>query len=92
MHDEKLLRVPDVTERLGVSRSKLYSDIASGLFIPPIQAGVRVAAWPSTEVGAIVAARCACADENEIRQIVRNLIRARARKRAALTEQIAATV
>jgi prophage regulatory protein len=91
MAEEILLRLPQVLHRTGFSRSKLYADISSGLFVPPLQAGARLAIWPASEVSTIVAARCAAATDEEVRQVVRSLTRARARKRAELSDQIAAT-
>jgi prophage regulatory protein len=43
----------------GRSRSKLYADIKSGLFPPPVQLGLRAVGWPETDILAEQQARIA---------------------------------
>lgn len=61
--DRKLLRLPDVIERAGFKRSKLYALIARGEFPPPIKLGPRVSAWPSDEIDEWIAQRIAASRE-----------------------------
>ena len=54
---ERLLRLPAVRERTGLSRSHLYQLMAEGIFPKPCSIGVRVRAWVASEVDNWVAAR-----------------------------------
>ena len=62
-------RLPGVLGRRGDGRSSLYSDIAEGLWTPPIRMG-RASTWPAHETQAILAAHVAGATDDEIRQLV----------------------
>ncbi|MGB6452669.1 MAG: hypothetical protein WBE92_18110 [Steroidobacteraceae bacterium] len=66
-------RLPGVLARRGDGRSSLYSDIAEGLWTPPIRMG-RASTWPAHETQAILAAHVAGATDDEIRQLVRDLL------------------
>ena len=46
----RILRVKDVVELLGVSRSTLYSWISSGIFPRPARLGPNVVGWPATAI------------------------------------------
>jgi len=72
-----LIRLPVLLDRLPRSRSAVYQDIASGLFVPPISLGPRCVAWPEHEVDAVVAARAAGADDKAISGLVAELVAAR---------------
>lgn len=48
--DVKFLRLPEVCDRVGVSRRQIYRWVADGRFPPPIKLGPRVIAWPSTAI------------------------------------------
>jgi len=85
-----LLRRADVTAHTGESRSTLYSRIADGLFVPPVQLGPQVVAWPADEVAAIINARIAGKTDSEIKVLVQTLVNAR--QTAALPPEDAATV
>lgn len=54
-----LLRLPEVSRRVGIKRSAIYALIERGEFPPPVRLGARVSAWPSDEIDAWVAARIA---------------------------------
>ncbi len=73
----KLLRLPDVLAAYGAKRPTLYAHMADGLFVRPIKLGLRFAAWPSTEVDAIINARIAGKTSDEIKALVVALIAAR---------------
>jgi prophage regulatory protein len=54
---ERMLRLPSVLERVGVSRSTLWSWVREKRFPPPVRLGLRAVAWRSTEVDAWIASR-----------------------------------
>jgi prophage regulatory protein len=45
-----MLRLPTVIERVGVSRSTLWSWVRAGRFPSPVKLGPRAVAWKSSEV------------------------------------------
>ena len=47
-HNERLLRLPEVMERSGLSRSSIYRQIARGAFPAPVHVG-GVSVWPNSE-------------------------------------------
>lgn len=49
---EKILRLPDVKARTGLSRSSIYSRISAGTFVAPIKIGPRSVGWLEREVEA----------------------------------------
>ena len=83
-----LLRLPAVIERTGRPESTLYLDMEKGLFPRQIKIGAYSVAWPDHEVDAIVAARIAGMSDDQIRELVRKLHKAR----AAFAEKATATV
>lgn len=54
-HD-RLLRLPDVIARTGLSRTTIYRKAADGSFPHATQISVRVVAWYESEIAAWVAA------------------------------------
>jgi prophage regulatory protein len=52
-----LLRLCDVCDMVGLSRSTIYSAMANGSFPKAIRVGARSVRWRSTDVGAWVAAQ-----------------------------------
>lgn len=56
---EKLLRLPDVLARTGLSRSAVYAQIAAGDFPKPVKITHRNAAWPESEVAGWINERIA---------------------------------
>ena len=48
----RILRLPDVLERIGVSRSTLYLWVSKGRFPAPIQLGERSIGWIESDVTA----------------------------------------
>jgi prophage regulatory protein len=55
----RLLRLPDVIERVGLRRTKIYDMVKAGTFPAPISLGRRCVAWPSEAIDAWVRARIA---------------------------------
>jgi prophage regulatory protein len=74
-----LLRRPEVLRRSGDGRSTLYLRIDQGLWTRPVALGPRAVAWPESEVEALIAARIAGHDPQQIRELVDRL---HARRRA----------
>jgi len=73
MKPQALLRLPEVLNRTGYSRSIIYEYAQRGLFTKPVKIGLRSVAWPDDEVSAITAARIAGKSKDEINQIVQLL-------------------
>lgn len=71
-----LWRMPRVREATGTGRAQTYADVADGLLPRPIHQG-RMALWPSHEIEAIVLARIAGRDDQQIRELVAELMAAR---------------
>jgi predicted DNA-binding transcriptional regulator AlpA len=70
----KLMRIKRVLEQTGDSRSSLYDKVARGLFPRPVKlGGERASAWPDEEIEAILAARVASVQDDEIRLLVARL-------------------
>ncbi len=46
----KILRLPDVTNRTGLSRSTIYLRISDGRFPTPISLGDRAVGWLESEI------------------------------------------
>ncbi len=76
-HLEQILRRPRVQDESGHSRSTLYLRIAQGLWTRPVGIGPRAVGWPASEVAALNAARIAGKTDDEIRELVMRLHRAR---------------
>lgn len=59
----QLLRLPQILERTGMSRTALYAAIAAGTFPRPVKLGAtpnaRAVAWPAADVDAWIAERIA---------------------------------
>jgi prophage regulatory protein len=54
---EAVLRLPQVRQRVGLSRSTIYALAAEGAFPLPIKLGARAAGWLASEIDAWLAAR-----------------------------------
>lgn len=65
-----LMRLPEVLQTRGRSRSSHYQDIIDGLFTKPVLLGSRSVGWPSDEVQALVDARIAGLTVDDIRALV----------------------
>ncbi len=75
--DTKILRLPQVLDRRGASRSKHYADVKSGLFTKPVKTSLRSSGWPDYEVRALNAAKISGKTDEEIRALVVKLETAR---------------
>ncbi len=55
--DVRLLRLPDVLRRVGLSRSTVYALAADGRFPAPVRLSPRTSAWRSDDVQAWIDSR-----------------------------------
>jgi prophage regulatory protein len=76
MQVERLIKVPEILHLTGIRTTKLYDDIKTEQFPPPIKLA-RTSLWPESEVAAINAARIAGKSDSEIRALVKELVAAR---------------
>ena len=56
---EQLLRLPQVRDRIGLSRSEIYRRVVIGEFPAPVHIGARAVAWDAAAVDAWIKARLA---------------------------------
>lgn len=75
------LRLPATLEHLAIGKTTLYARISQGTFPPPVKFGDRVSAWPQHEVEAIMMAIMRNATEDELREVVVQLVKQRAKSR-----------
>lgn len=54
---ESLLRLPDVSARLGLGRSAIYELVKRGELCAPIKLGARASAWPASAIDQFIAER-----------------------------------
>ena len=57
MTGQRILRLPDVKARTGLSRSTIYLRIAEGKFPAPINLGIRSVGWVESEIDAWITTR-----------------------------------
>jgi len=55
----RLLRLPDVLGRVGISRSAIYELVQRGAFPQPVKLATRCTAWVESEIDGWVRARVA---------------------------------
>jgi prophage regulatory protein len=77
-----LLPLRAVLAHRGGRTTKLYDDIDSELFTPPVKRG-RNSFWPASEVAALVASEIAGRSDDEIRELVKRLLEQRKHADAA---------
>ena len=68
-----LIRLPLTCTVMGLSRSALYAQMAASLMTRPVKTGLRTAAFPASEVEAVIAARVAGQSDDAIRALVQRL-------------------
>jgi prophage regulatory protein len=54
---DRLLRLPQVREKVGLGRSAVYRLISEGLFPPGVRIGERAVAWRESDLDAWIATR-----------------------------------
>ena len=69
----RILRLPAVISRLGLSRSTIYDRVGKGLWPRPVPLGPRAVGWPSSEIDSMLTATVAGASDAEIRKLVAEL-------------------
>lgn len=79
-----LLRLMQVLERRGRSRSQIYRDIQTGVMTPPVHVGSNISVWPDHEVQQINAAEIAGATPDELRALVKQLVAQRAQMKPTI--------
>ena len=62
-HPNRLLRLPDVVDRIGLQKSALYKMIRAGDFPAPIKIANRTSVWPERAVDEWIAQRIEELDE-----------------------------
>jgi len=70
-------RRPEVLKQAGLSNSTLCKRINEGLFVPPINLGLRAVGWLEHEVNQVLAIIAEGRTANEVRMLVRELIQSR---------------
>ena len=65
-----ILRFPNVRTKLGLSRSSIYDLVSKKLLPRPVRLGQRIVGFPENELEAVIAARIAGADDEQIRALV----------------------
>lgn len=68
-----LLRLSEVSMRLGLKRTAIYDRIAGGTLPEPIKLSPQVAVWPDGEIDACIRALIRGADDAEMKRVVINL-------------------
>ncbi len=58
----RLLKLPEVIERTGLSRSTIYAQIAKGIFPRLVKCSVRSSAWVEAEIDSWISSRIADRD------------------------------
>lgn len=70
----KIIRRDTLMDRLGMKKTWLADNVASGLIPPPISLGSRAVGWLDHEINAVIAARAAHKSDEEVRDLVLALI------------------
>ncbi len=60
----KMLRLPDVIEKTGLSRSSIYKYVSLGKFPKPVHLGERTIAWIDSEIEDWLSAKINQRDNN----------------------------
>lgn len=66
----RLLRLPEVMARVGLTRSPIYRQIAAGTFPPAVSLGARAVAWRESDIAAWIEARPEAATGSPIKPSV----------------------
>ncbi len=71
--NNRILRLPDISAKIGYSRATIYRQIADALWTKPVRLGAKTIGWPANEVEILIAARIAGQTDNEIKALVKQL-------------------
>lgn len=80
----RFIRSKDAFSRLSLSKTRVYELVGEGSMPKPIRLGHRASAWLESELDAMVAARAAGFDEEQLRSLVDRLHAQRKERAAAL--------
>lgn len=83
MHWPELINISELGKILRLKTSTIYLHIRKGYLPPPIKIG-QLSYWPMAEIERYHAAVLAGSSSHDLRQLTRDLLTARAAKRAAL--------
>jgi prophage regulatory protein len=72
-----IVRLPGVERETGNRHSAIYLGVQRETITPPVSAGGRSKGWLEYELAAILTARAAGATDDDLRPLVRGLIKAR---------------
>lgn len=75
---DEFLRLPEVLRVRGLKQSAHYQNVVDGLYTKAVKVSSRATAWPASEVRALNSARLAGKSNDEIRELVKALMAARA--------------
>lgn len=70
----KIIRRPEVLEKVGRSKSAFYNDVKSGLFVPPISIGARAVGWVEHECDKVIQAMIAGYSEQQLKDLVQDIV------------------
>lgn len=73
MDVERIIRLPEVQKRLGLSRTTIYGQVRGGLLPRPVSLGARAVGWSESAIGSVVAARVRGESDEQIKQLVSEL-------------------
>ncbi|MDO6839485.1 AlpA family phage regulatory protein [Paraglaciecola chathamensis] len=92
MHNTNLrvIRKPEVCNLAGMSNTSLFEQTRAGIFPPPISLGARAVGFFMHEVQAILAARSVGKSDDDIKLIVKALIKQREQSANDLLKHLAA--
>jgi prophage regulatory protein len=86
----KVIRKPEACALAGLSNTSLFEQTKAGIFPPPISIGARAVGFISHEIQTVIAARSIGKSDDEIRQIVKALIKQRETSANGLLNQLVA--
>lgn len=75
---EVLLRLPEVSKRLGLKRSAIYERISNSTLPAPIKLSPQVSVWPASEIDACIKALIRGASAADMQALIGRLEDARA--------------
>ncbi len=73
----RILRLPEVLERTGFSKSTLQTRIQTGLWVPSVSLGARSIGFVEHEIDALLAALINGKTDDEIKSLIETLIKKR---------------
>lgn len=74
----RFLRLPALKAAMGLGTTSVYGEIKEGRLTPGVKLTARSVGWPVHEVDVLNAARLAGKSDEELRQLVSQLVAARA--------------